>query len=152
MNTSGKPQITEDYGGVDTFNEMMKSRTVRRKTQRWPLRALYFIVDAAPYNAYILYRGKNNVSRIDFLKRLSCALVEECTRKHLEIRNLPMELRTSITTLRKQAYLNANEKALTQHNVERRPISRCHTSTLEKGSERAQKKQQIFGTLCNRKR
>ena len=70
------PEIVEFYnghkGGVDAFNEMIKSRTCRRKTRRWPLGVFYFLVDVGAYNSYVLYRKVTGreVRRIQFLKEL----------------------------------------------------------------------------------
>ncbi len=106
---SGKPQIIEDYnankGGVDMFNEMVKGRTVRRKTRRWPLRVFYFILDASAYNSLVLFRENNEISRIEFLKKLSISLVEKYTKIRLEKHsNFSLELRTTITIFRRAAY------------------------------------------------
>jgi hypothetical protein len=83
--TSGRPRIVEDYNlnksGVDMFNKLVKSRTCRRKTRRWPLRVFYFILDAAAYNAYILYRHRKSTTQVDFLKQLCIILVDQVLHK-----------------------------------------------------------------------
>lgn len=139
---SQKPEIIEDYnafkGGVDTFNQMIKSRTVRRKTRRWPLRVFYFIIDAAAYNSYVLFREKNDISRIEYMKRLSLDMVEKFTKRRLEIRNLNLELRTSIQTFRKSAYSDV-AVALAQADAGIKPTSRCHICMMENRGERAKK-------------
>ncbi len=112
---SGKPQIIEDYnankGGVDTFNEMVKGRIVRHETRRWPLRVFYFILDASVYNSFVLFRENNEISQIEFLKKLSIRLMEKYTKIRLEKHsNFSLELRTTITMFRRAAYGVENEE------------------------------------------
>lgn len=108
---SGKPEIVLFYnstkGGVDTFDQLCHSKTVARKTQRWPLRIFYGMMDMAAINVFILYQLKNvnsKCSRAKFLKLLANALVETHMKERLKNKKLPRQLKNSI-----QEYLGYSE-------------------------------------------
>lgn len=56
--TNGKPNIILHYnktkGGTDTFDQLCHSHTVTRRTNRWPMRYFYGMLDQAAVNARIL--------------------------------------------------------------------------------------------------
>ena len=100
-----KPEVVlfynETKGGVDSFDQLCHSKTVARKTRRWPLRVFYGMLDAAAINACVIFRcnSKENkmIKRSDFLKNLALGLCEE----HMKIRmvnlRLPRQLRSNIS-------------------------------------------------------
>lgn len=57
-----KPEIIGAYnktkGPVDTFDKLVSEYTCRRNTRRWTKNVLFFLLDAAGYNAFVLERSK----------------------------------------------------------------------------------------------
>ena len=56
---SGKEEINVFYnhekGGVDSDDQMCAQYTTARKTNRWPMRVFYGIVDSSALNAYVIF-------------------------------------------------------------------------------------------------
>ena len=127
---TGKPLIVEAYnafkGGVDMFNEIMKSRSCRRKTRRWPLRVLYFILDASAYNSFVLFRTVEKMKRIDFLKALSFELVDRWSKLRLEESNLSYELRLHVRRFRELAYKDEHPVETRQRDPAQKVTMRCY--------------------------
>lgn len=77
-----KPVIIQVYnenkGGVDTFDQMLRGYTSKRKSNRWPMSIFCNMIDAAAFAAYRLYElshpkwntNKNEKRKI-FLKELA---------------------------------------------------------------------------------
>lgn len=105
---TGKPEIVLFYnstkGGVDTYDQLCHSKTVARKTRRWPLRVFYGMLDGAGINAYVVYsanKAKSNPNsktapRKDFLRNLALQLVTPHLKKRLGVPNLSKYLRSMI--------------------------------------------------------
>lgn len=98
-----KPEITMFYnstkGGVDTFDQLCHSKTVARKTRRWPLRILYGMLDAAGINSFVLHQFQmldQGDTRSNFLKKLADVLVVDYMKQRSENKRLPRKLRQSI--------------------------------------------------------
>lgn len=100
---NGKPDIINFYnmtkGGVDTFDQLVHTYSVSRKTRRWPLRYFYGMLDQAGINAMILYTaGKERCKRRTFLFELGVQLAKEHI-LHRLTGNLPVHLRNAIDRL-----------------------------------------------------
>ncbi|XP_040918201.1 piggyBac transposable element-derived protein 4-like [Toxotes jaculatrix] len=58
-----KPMIILDYnrnkGGVDNLDKVTGTYSCRRRTQRWPLKMFYNMLDVSAYNAFVLWRCVN---------------------------------------------------------------------------------------------
>nr|CAI5846771.1 unnamed protein product [Callosobruchus analis] len=102
--SSGKSEVNLFYnatkGGVDVFDQICHSKSTARRTNRWPLRVFYGMLDAGAVNAYVIYEA-NNVSarkspRKKFLLQLANDLAKEYMKKRLEIPNLTYSLRQMI--------------------------------------------------------
>ena len=52
---SGKEVINHEKGGVDSHDRMCALHTSARKTNRWPMRVFYGIVDSSTLNAFIIF-------------------------------------------------------------------------------------------------
>jgi hypothetical protein len=82
-------------GGVDTFDKIIRTYTCKRRTKRWPSNSFMFILDAAAYNAFVLYSLKNpgNVEknwrrkRRDSIQELALSLIKP----YILIRKAEME-------------------------------------------------------------
>ena len=56
------PEIVNHYnmnkGRVDTFDHLISLYSCRRKTNRWTMNCLYYLIDLAASNAFILFALK----------------------------------------------------------------------------------------------
>ena len=105
---TSKPEVVLLYnstkGGVDTYDQLCHSKTVARKTRRWPLRVFYGMLDGAGINGYVIYSANRTKSdpnlkitpRKDFLRHLALQLVTPQLKKRLEIPTLSRFLRFMI--------------------------------------------------------
>src|SRR5664279_3402526 len=59
-----KPFAILDYnstkGAVDSFDQQIGYYSCARKTNRWPMRLFYFIVDSACFNSSVVFRMSND--------------------------------------------------------------------------------------------
>jgi len=101
--STGKPEIVMFYNstkdGTDTFDQLCKSYTTARITNRWPMRFFYGLLDQAGINAFILFflRHKNaRMNRRDFLKELVLSLVKPSLERRLTVRTLKSNLKQNI--------------------------------------------------------
>ena len=60
---SKKPYAILDYnatkGALDSFDQETNGYACSRRTRRWPMRLFYFLVDAAAFNAYVIWTLQN---------------------------------------------------------------------------------------------
>lgn len=107
---TGKPEIIEFYnstkGGVDTFDEMCSIYSCHRKTRRWPLCLLYWMVNAAAINSIIVHTSnlkRAGCTRIPkrrrFMLQLSRDFIRPWAQKRLSSPCLPRPLRALISTV-----------------------------------------------------
>ena len=58
-----KPDTIVDYNrtksGVDTLDQLVKSYSCKRTTNRWPLVIFYYMIDIAAYNASVCFMDRN---------------------------------------------------------------------------------------------
>jgi hypothetical protein len=64
VNEERKPFAVLDYnstkGAVDSFDQQIGYYSCARKTNRWPMRLFYFIIDAASFNSSVIFRMSND--------------------------------------------------------------------------------------------
>lgn len=96
-------------GGTDTFDKLCHSYSVHKKSNRWPLRYFFGMLDQAAVNARILltckYRNDNiskKVSAVDCLNALYLFLTKPQLQRRLEIETLRADLRLGISTILKK--------------------------------------------------
>lgn len=101
---TGKPLIIHGYnqhkGGVDTFDQMLRGYTCKRKNCRWPMVLFNNMLDVAAFAAYRLFELSNpawlagkSIKRKIFLKELSYDLAKN----HLDNRcKAPLKKTTRI--------------------------------------------------------
>ncbi|XP_015122054.1 piggyBac transposable element-derived protein 4-like [Diachasma alloeum] len=108
--TDGKPNIILHYndtkGGTDTFDQLCHAYTVSRRTNRWPMRIFFGMLDQAAVNAHILWKLKagdtpESTTAITVLKKLIDHLTVPMLQKRLTEPCLRKELRMVITGLLK---------------------------------------------------
>ena len=87
---TGKPEIIMTYnstkGGTDTFDQLCHSYSTARKTNRWPMRFWFGMLDQSAINAKVLYSlnlANTKSSRRSFLKELAYSLIEPMLKKRL---------------------------------------------------------------------
>lgn len=98
-----KPEIVLSYEKAKnssvTFDQKSSDYSVARKTARWSMRILYYILDQSNINAFILYSlcsVNNLVQRRDFIFDLSLTLVKPMLQHRLTFPTLRNSLRTTI--------------------------------------------------------
>lgn len=101
--SNNKPEIISFYNatksGVDTLDMKCSNYSANRKTRRWPLAILYYMLAMCSSNAYTLYnifQSTKKMSRYDFVLNLGISLAKPYMKKRLLIPNLPEDLRKSI--------------------------------------------------------
>lgn len=105
--TNNKPNIILHYnetkGGTDCFDQLCHSSTVSRKTNRWPLRVLFGMLDQAAVNARILLKCKRvnsgddrSVTAISCLQNLALYLVTPHLRQRYTMGTIRTELKLGI--------------------------------------------------------
>ena len=93
---NGKEEINDFYnqtkGGVDSHDHKCSLYTTARKTNCWPRRFFYGIIDSALMNAFIImkkndpgFAGNRDDERVFFLKSLSRSLIVPQAKSQLEI-------------------------------------------------------------------
>ncbi|XP_071056485.1 piggyBac transposable element-derived protein 4-like [Onthophagus taurus] len=104
------PEIINFYnhtkGGVDVFDMLCHKYTTARKTNRWPMRYLYGILDAAAVNAFVIFKfnhieKKHKFIRSEFLKKLAMQLLEPQLKLRNQQGRLPRELNAVIRKILK---------------------------------------------------
>ena len=87
-----KPFMSLDYnaskGAVDAFDQCVSHYTCCRQTRRWPMRLFMFLVDAACYNAYVLWKltSENPNKRVDRRRMFLASAGENLIRPFIEMR------------------------------------------------------------------
>lgn len=88
-----KPVVILDYnehkGGVDTFDQMLRCFTCKRKSNRWPMVVFYNMLDVAALAAFRLFDLCNsswNTNKSEKRKIFLKELALELSKKHLENR------------------------------------------------------------------
>lgn len=102
--TEGKPEIILHYnktkGGTDTFDQLCHSHTVTKRTNRWPMRYFFGMLDQAAVNARILLHSKMKIDDPHFKKTKASmclrALAFHLYKPHLEKRMNKASLRTDL--------------------------------------------------------
>ncbi|XP_058803567.1 piggyBac transposable element-derived protein 4-like [Phymastichus coffea] len=140
---NGKPEVILDYnktkGGTDCFDWLCHSHTVCAKTNRWPLRVFFGMLDIAAVNARILLKCKlvnNGVKKSISAKACLDKLVMHLVTPHLVRRSteptLRNSLRAGINTI-----LNKDVQVLDEERVELPTRKRC--GLCKRGTDRKTK-------------
>ena len=105
-----KPEAILAYnstkGAVDTFDKLVVQYSCRRQTHRWTMNVFYFIIDAAAYNSFVMYRTRKpeimetnpKLQRRLYLEKLGKALCKAQIRDRVEawnekeMRGIPIQL------------------------------------------------------------
>ena len=104
---TGKEEISVFYnhekGGIDSHDQMCALYTTTRKTNLWPMRIFYGIVDSSALNAFIIFthnkpgfRGNRQDKRQKFLKELSKSLIVSQAKRRLATPQTPQAVKQII--------------------------------------------------------
>jgi len=103
---TGKEEINVFYnrekGGVDSHDQMCNLYTTARKTNRWPMRLFYGIIDSAALNAFLIFTenvpifGEHKEKRQKFLKELDLALIIPRARRSFEVQQTLQDMKQVI--------------------------------------------------------
>jgi hypothetical protein len=101
---TGKEEINvfynQDKGGVDSHDQMCNLYTTARKTNRWPRRLFYGMIDSAALNVFVIstenvpsFGEHTKDKRQKFLKELALALIILHACKRLEVQQAPQDVK-----------------------------------------------------------
>ena len=104
---TGKEEINDFYnhekGGVESHDQMCALYTTARKTNRWPMRIFYGIVDSSALNVFIIFthnkpgfRRNRQDKRQKFLKELSKSLIVPQAKRRLATPQTPQAVKQII--------------------------------------------------------
>ena len=104
---TGKEEINVFYnqekGGVDSHDQMCSLYTTARKTNRWPMRLVYGIIDSAVLNAFVIFTENVTIFgerkkeiRQKILKELALASIIPHTRQRFEVQQTPQDVKQGI--------------------------------------------------------
>jgi hypothetical protein len=93
----------QEKGGVDSHDQMCSLYTTARKTNRWPIRLFYGIIDSAALNAFVIFTENvpkfgehKKEKRQKFLKELALALIIPHARQRFEVQQTPQDVKQVI--------------------------------------------------------
>jgi DNA excision repair protein ERCC-6 len=97
---------SENMGGVDRSDRLVRTYSVSRQSHKWWFRLFYYLLDTALANSYILYNQSSNhskISEIDYLKKLAISLIgtqpmEERVLRRSQRKKPKVEIRPRLTT------------------------------------------------------
>lgn len=153
---TNKPEIVLFYnstkGGVDTYDQLCHSKTVARKTRRWPLRVFYGMLDGAGINSYVILNANKEklnpnskrIPRRQFLQKLAMQLVIPHLKNRLKVPTLSRYLRLLISDVLGEK----EEMPVPEKRNQPVPQKRCHIcprSANRKGRELCV---QCGGNIC----
>jgi len=104
---TGKEEINVFYnqgkGGMDRHGQICSLYTTARKTNRWPMRLFYGIIDSAALNAFVIFTENvpnigehKKEERQKFLKELALTLIIPHTRQRFEVQQTPQDVKQVI--------------------------------------------------------
>lgn len=156
---NGKPQVIQHYnktkGGTDTFDQLCHAYTVTKRTNRWPMRYFFGMLDQAAVNARILLtcsnankNSKEKTSAKDCLQKLALHLVRPLLRTRINNPTLRRDIRLGISGI-----LNENETS--EDSEERIYLSkkqRCGLCTRAKDRKTKEKCPVCIRPMCDEHR
>ena len=98
-----KPKMIVDYnkskGGVDTLDQLVRSYSSKRKTNRWPFAIFCILLDICCYNAFIIFlhanpdfqNGKSHKRRLFILEMTKCLLPSRENEPRIQLVSAPSE-------------------------------------------------------------
>lgn len=124
--STGKPEVIEYYNstkaGVDAIDQMCHSYSCSRRTRRWPMAIFYKMLDLAGINARTTLnmnksrKGDAQISRSDFLYKLSLALIIPFMKTRLTIPNLRHDIKEKIeSVVNEMQKLESNQPQAASH-------------------------------------
>lgn len=153
---TGKPEIIHDYNrtksGVDTVDQKCSVASTGRNTRRWPLALFFRILDMAGVNSHVLYvdnnmsecnRTQSQFRRLNFLQRLSKALLQERFKERATTKGLPKDVKCFLSSYRNSE--NALQPCGSGRDNSLPRTGACHSC----GSKR-NNKTTVRCSLCNK--
>ncbi|XP_046628277.1 uncharacterized protein LOC124309075 [Neodiprion virginianus] len=154
----GKPQIILHYNKTkeqtDCFEQLCHAYTVTKRTNRWPVRIFYGILDQAMVNSRILLKcllvntgSSEKVRAIDCMRRLALHLATPHLRARLENLSVRRNIRSGIAGILNIQKLSVGEE---------RPYFsiRVRCGLCQRGSDRKSREKcpSCLRSMCNRHR
>jgi len=95
----------QEKGGVDSHDQMCSFYTTARKTNLWPMRLFYGIIDSTALNTFGFFAENvpnfgehNEQKRQKFLKELTLALIISHARQRFEVQQTRQDVKQVIRT------------------------------------------------------
>ena len=99
---TGKEEINAFYnsqkGGVASHDQMCSFYSAAKKTNRWPMRAIYGMIDSAAMNALVIfienvlkYSFETVDKRNKFLKEVAVAMITSYQNQRLDVNQTPKD-------------------------------------------------------------
>jgi len=126
--------------GVDSHDQMCSLYTTARKTNRWPIRLFYGIIDSAVFNAFVIFTENvpnfgdhKKEKRQKFLKELALALIIPHARQSFEVQQTPQDVKQVICSCGILPAPSSKAASKTQrHSAQRKRCYICPSSKNKK--------------------
>jgi len=147
---TGKEEIDVFYNqekdGVDSHDQMCSLYTTAIKTNRWPMRLFYGIIDSSALNAFVIFTENvpnfhKKEKRQKFLKELALALIIPQARQSFEVQQTPQDVKQVI---RSYGILPATSPAPSTTQRHSAQFKRCYICPRSKD-----KKTKFICNECN---
>ncbi|KAJ4442885.1 hypothetical protein ANN_04478 [Periplaneta americana] len=138
------PEITfysATKGGIDVVDELCGTYSVSRKSRRWPLTVFFGLLNITAINSLVIYKTNNATSqgpiiRRSFLKELALGLVKNHLAHRLTLKNLPLEIRSTIRRMngveeltqptQKRMKMSSSRCEVCPRKKDRKTTTSCH--------------------------
>ena len=82
VNPKHKPDLVlyrnQTKVGVDVYDQMVRTYSVKAACRRWPVHVFYNIIDTALINSWVVYKEicQSNISRREYMQKVAKELTE----------------------------------------------------------------------------
>lgn len=149
-----KPQVILDYnatkGGVDTFDQMNRIYTCKRKTNRWPVTLFYNMLDVGALAAYRIFQLSNPAwctssnTRKLFLKSLATELADA----HIQNRIAKSSLHKSVKTSLKLIGYDITNITILPEILDNKTKQRCEACKRNRKGQKGDTKTTAVCDVC----
>jgi hypothetical protein len=133
-----KPYMILDYnatkGAVDAFDQCISYYTCCHQTRRWPMRIFFFLIDAACYNAYVLWKltSEKPNKRVNRCRIFLTTAGEKLVRPFIEMRAIVPTISHQPSVARAMLSVGVQPVLLKPELNKSRKRGRCHACPRKK--------------------
>ena len=149
-----KPEIIAEYNrtksGVDTLDQLVKTYSCKRVTNRWPLAIFYYMVDVAAYNSSVCFMNKNphlyigSQKRRKYLMDLSESLVMPLIQRRASSANFQRLHKDTKSKIEAFVPISTIIEPIQSNN----PRKRCSKCPREKGKKTKRISSRCSAPVC----